>query len=345
MMRASVIRDQGGKHLVYQDVERPVLTDDQVLVKVGAVGICGSDLHGFLDPHSTARVPGLIMGHEAAGEVEEVQDHVKGLAVGDRVAIDPQVVCGVCDSCLRGWTTVCDNKKIIGSALRGFLHGAMADYIAVSAKQVYVLPDHVSLAEGALVEPLSNAFHVVNRVKFDLGSTVVVIGAGTLGLCLLQAAKLAGAGQVIVSDLSPFRLGLAKQLGATLTLHSNDSVVQAVMDATAGRGADVVIEAVGIETTYQQAIAMTRKRGSVMFFGAVTQQVALPLLPILHKELTLIGCTGAGTETQTAVDYLVAGLVDVKPIITHRYPLEAAQDAFDLLSVPGNQAVKVLLEP
>ncbi len=334
------------KRIVMEDVPVPEIKDNEVMVKVGAVGICGSDLHGFLDPKSRGRIPGLIMGHEAAGKVVKIGSQVTNLKVGDRVAVDPQYVCGTCDACLHGWYTVCENKRIIGSALRGFMQGAMAEFVAVDQKQVYILPENVSLEEGAMVEPASNAVHVLNRVKFNLGDTVVVIGAGTLGLCILQAAKLAGAGTVIVTDMSKYRLGIAKELGADVTIQAGSSAdpLAEVLQYTKGRGADVVIEAVGVEKTYRDAIAMVRKRGTIMFFGAVQEVVGVDLYPILHKELHLIGCTGADYwEGAMAVDLIAKGKIKVKPIITHRKQLDETAEAFDLLTDPANNAIKVMI--
>ncbi|WP_099355249.1 zinc-dependent alcohol dehydrogenase [Fredinandcohnia onubensis] len=346
-MEAAIIREvEGKKTIKIEELKRPHIEDHQVLVNVKAVGICGSDVHGFFDPDHKGRIPGLIMGHEAAGIVEEVGGNVVGLKKGDRVAIDPQKVCGTCYQCKRGWYTVCQNKSIIGSSLRGFLQGAMAEYVAVNASQVFVLPKHVSLEEGAMVEPVSNALHVMNRIKFDLGSTVVVLGAGTLGLCILQAAKLAGAGKVIITDKSEFRLKIAEELGADITINVTDlNPVSEVLDVTGSIGADVVVEAVGIEPTYRQAIEMVKRKGAVMFFGAVQKTVGIDLLPVLHKELQLIGCTGADWEAQTAVDLISSGKINVSPIITHKLPLQETRQGFDILTDENQNAVKVMIMP
>src|SRR5699024_4486259 len=152
-MNAAVIREgKESKVLEIENVEKPQISEDQALIKIKSVGICGSDVQGFYDQTSTKRVPGLIMGHEAAGKVVEVGSNVTKVNPGDRVAIDPQVICGHCDSCKNGWYSVCDNKKIIGSNLKGFMHGTMAEYAAINEKQLYLLPEHVSYEEGSMVE-------------------------------------------------------------------------------------------------------------------------------------------------------------------------------------------------
>lgn len=346
-MKASVIRENNEKKVIeLEDVNVPHISDNDALIKIKSVGICGSDVQGFNDQDSNKRVPGLIMGHEAAGEVIKIGSNVTNVKPGDRVAIDPQVTCGICESCQHGWYSVCDNKKIIGSNLKGFMHGTMAEFAAINQKQLYVLPDHVSYAEGAVVEPVSNAIHILNRVKLNLGDQVLVLGAGTLGLCILQAAKLAGAGKVIVTDKSQSRLEVAKHLGADIVINaSNLDPVTEVKKLTKDYGVDVVVEAVGISTTYRQAITLVRKKGSIMFFGAAQDTVTLDLYPILHKELSLLGCTGAEWETQTAVDYIADGRINVKPLITNKFSLLETQDAFDILSNPQNNSIKVLLEP
>lgn len=346
-MKAAVIRVVGGhKTLETEDVEMPAVGEDDVLVKVTAAGICGSDLHGFLDDEGTARRDGLIMSHEAAGIVETVGKNVSGLMPGARVTIDPQITCGACVPCQHGWISICDHKRVVGSSLRGFAQGAFAEYLAVHQRQVFQVPADVSDEEAAMIEPLSNAIHVVNRAEIKLGDTVVIFGAGTLGLCMTQAARLAGTGTLIVSDTSDFRLGLAKELGADVILNpTRTNVTDEVLSRTHGQGADVVIESVGIDATYQEAIRSVRKRGRIMFFGAVQDLVTLQLLPILHKELSLIGCTGANAETAIAIDLVAQGKINVSKIVTHTFSLDRAQEAIDVLSTPGNQAVKVQVVP
>lgn len=345
-MRAAVIRMEDGKKVLRtEEVENPTVGDRDVLIRVRAAGICGSDSHGFIDSAGTSRRDGLIMGHEAAGEVLAVGSAVTRAAIGDRVTIDPQVTCGECVSCRLGRISICDNKRVLGSSLRGFEQGTMAELVSIPEHQVFVVPDSMSFSDAAMIEPLSNALHVVNRAGIQLGDTVVIYGAGPLGLCILQAVQLAGVKQVIVSDTAPHRQELARTLGADLVLSPLvDDVASEVLRLTENLGADVVIESVGIDATYQDAIRVARKRGKVMFFGAVQDMVTIPLLPILHKELLLIGCTGANDETQLAIDLVAAGRINVNAMLTNQFPLEQAQDAFDLLSTP-NDAIKVQVTP
>lgn len=345
-MKAAIIRIEDGKKVLRtEEVPNPVVEAHDVLIRVRAAGICGSDLHGFLDSAGTSRREGLIMGHEAAGEVVAVGASVTRVVVGDHVTIDPQVSCGHCVPCQHGWISICDNKRVTGSSLRGFEQGTMAELASIPEKQVFIVPKSMSFPDAAMIEPLSNALHLVNRAGILLGDTVVIYGAGTLGLCILQGVVLAGAKRIIVSDTAPHRLEIARSLGAEVVLSPLvDDVHARVLELTDGLGADVVIESVGIDATYQDAIKVVRKRGKVMFFGAVQDTVTLPLLPILHKEISLIGCTGANDETQLAIDMVASGRIDVSALRTNEFPLEEAQQAFDLLSTP-NTAVKVQVIP
>lgn len=345
-MKAAVItRDSGRKVLTLTDVPDPVLGAGDVMVQVSHAGICGSDLHGFIDSAGTSRTDGLIMGHEAAGVVVEVGSGVTGVAVGQRVTVDPQVTCGECLPCRNGWISICERKGVIGSSLRGFVQGSMAELVAVAAHQVVPVPDEMPLEQASLIEPLSNALHVVKRAPRD-AEVAVVLGAGPLGLCLVQCLKAYGARQVVVSDVAPSRLALASRLGADVVVDAaGGDIAATVQELTGGLGADLVVESVGVDVTYQQAIAISRKRGSVMFFGAVQPTVTLPLLPILHKELNLIGCTGANDETPEAVQLVADGTVDVDAMITHQFPLEQAQQAMDVLSERDSGAIKVQVLP
>lgn len=346
-MRAAVIRMASGRKILrIEEQPDPVPGEHDVLIRVRASGICGSDLHGFMDAEGTARRDGLIMGHEGAGDVVAIGSAVTRVAVGDRVTIDPQVSCGECVPCTKGWISICERKRVIGSSLRGFEQGAMAEMVAVHEKQVFRIPDNVTFAQASMIEPLSNALHVINRAGILLGDTVVILGAGTLGLCMVQGARLAGAGRIVVSDTSPFRLSVAQSLGADVVINPTQSSVRDEVRAlTSDNGADVVIESVGIDATYQEAIHTVRKRGKVMFFGAVQDKVTVDLLPILHKEISLIGCTGANDETQIAIDLVAAGRIDVSPLLTHQFGLDDAQEAFETLTVPMNNAIKVQVTP
>lgn len=346
-MRAAVIvTGPDSKRIEVQEVATPAPGPGQVLVQVETAGVCGSDTHGFLDDAGTSRRDGLIMSHEISGRVAGLGSGVSGPEVGTRVTIDPQVVCGTCEPCLQGWISICDNKKVLGSSLRGFVQGGMAEYVVTDQATVHAVPDSMTSEQAALIEPLANALHTVRRADIKKGETVVVLGAGPLGLCMVQCLRAAGAGVVVVTDPSPVRAKLALRLGADQAWDPTTTDVEAGVERlTAGRGADVVIESVGIEATYRQAIAIVRKRGRVMFFGAVQPEITLPLLPILHKELTFIGCTGANDETAAAIEMVANGTVDLSPMTGTVARLDDAEAAIRAQVEPGYSSVKLLIDP
>lgn len=320
-MKAAVIRNHP-RRISIEEVERPVPGPGEVLVHVKACGLCGSDVHGFLDEASAGRVEGLIMGHEPAGVVAECGESVQHFRPGDRVVIDPQFSCGECYACKHAWYNICENGGIIGSALRGFHQGAMAEYVVVKERHLHSLPDEMSFEEGALMEPVSNAIHAVNRAGIKVGDKVAVMGAGTIGLCMIQAARVAGAEKIVAIDVSDYHLQMAKELGADEVVNSTRcDPIEAVKALFGGIGADVTIEAVGLGETYRQASLMTRKRGTFVFFGAARDTAEMHLYPFLHRELNIVGCTGFDVELDIGLSMVKTGKIRVKPLITHRYSI------------------------
>lgn len=320
-MKAAVIRNNP-RRISIEEVECPTPGAGEVLVQVKACGLCGSDVHGFLDEESKGRVEGLIMGHEPSGVVVQCGENASRFMPGDRVVIDPQFSCGECYACKHAWYNICENGGIIGSALRGFHHGAMAEYVCVKERHLHRLPDEMSFEEGALMEPVSNAIHAINRAGVKVGDKVAVMGAGTIGLCMIQAARVAGAEKIVAIDVSDYHLDMAKQLGADYVVNSGRcDPIEAVRELFGGIGADVTIEAVGIGETYRQAALMTRKRGSFVFFGAAKETAMMYLYPFLHRELNIVGCTGFDVELDIGLSMVKAGKINVRPLITHRFSI------------------------
>lgn len=329
-----------------EEMPKPQCGPQEVVVQVMACGLCGSDIHGYLDPASKGRVEGLIMGHEPSGIIAEVGPQVDGFAPGDRVIIDPQFRCNTCYACKQSFFNICENGGIIGSALRAFHQGAMAEFVAVNASHLHKLPDSLSFEEGAMIEPVANAIHAVNRAGVKIGDYVAIVGAGTIGLCMVQAAKIAGAAKVIAIDVSPFHLDLAEELGADYLVNSKlEDPIARVLEICDGIGTHVTIEAVGIGETYRQAALMTRKRGTLIFFGAVGPTAEIHLYPILHRELNALGCTGFDVETDIGLFMLQSGKMTVKPLITHRYPLHQIQTAIDDFAHPKEGMLKAIIMP
>jgi len=332
----------GGKDIRVEERPKSAIRDYEVLVEVKAVGICGSEFHAY-EGISRRRTPPLIMGHEFAGEVVEVGEAAEGLQEGDRVAVDPLTRCGVCEPCMRGRGNVCRNVRLIG------LHtsGAFAEYVAAPARNCYKLPNNVSFEEGSTVEPVAVAVHAVNRTPIKLGDTVVVLGAGIIGLTLLQAAKLAGAGKVFITDLLDYRLNLAKRMGADVTINPKaEDPVSRVMELTATNGADVSLEAVGSQTTVQQAMAVVGIGGRVTVVGMLAKAMALDVLDAVVKEMDIKGSYGyVPDDFRAALDMISAGRADVKSLITNVLPLTDVAKGFQMLHDKTEGVVKVVLKP
>jgi L-iditol 2-dehydrogenase len=338
-MRALVFA--GPREMPLEERPHPVPGSGQVTVAVRAAGICGSDVHGFLGTTGRRR-PGIVMGHEAAGDVVEVGPGVTSVRVGDRVVMKSILACGVCDRCLSGRPNLCAERQGMGM----HFDGAYADLLVVPEELLVPLPDALSYAQGALVEPLAVAMHAVNITPFSSDGFVVVVGAGPIGLLTLLAARLRGAGTVIVTDRNPHRLGVARLLGADLAVDvASTDPVAAVMTATGGRGADVVFEAVGIGATVAQSLAVAQAGGQVTWIGNAAPIVELPMQDLVTHELTLRGSYGFCDEFEQAVDALAAGSIDVRPLIELVAPLEDGPDLFRQLGEGQLDAVKVVLAP
>lgn len=326
--------------------EKPVPGPNEVLIRIRAVGICGSDLHPYMGDGIDRREPGIIMGHEAAGDVEQTGENVTRWKPGDRVAINPQINDETCPLCRKGLSHLCDHSLLIGSSMRGFLDGAMCEYLVIHEKQLFHLPDEVSYDYGTFLDPLGNAIHLINRGGVKLGDKVVIIGAGTIGLLAVQTARLAGAVKVIAVDLSDSKLAIAKEMGADVCLKSNDpDFLEKIKEETGNLGPDVVVEAVGISATYNLALRMCRKRGTVVALGFTKPELNVEIQQVIYKELSVVGSTGYADECETTLEYLRKGMVNIEKVITHRLPLEKIKEGFDLLCDKNSGAIKVILHP
>ncbi|MCI9328856.1 zinc-binding dehydrogenase [Schaedlerella sp.] len=343
-MKAAIFKAPYEFEICEREIPKP--KEHEVLIRIRAVGICGSDIHPYRGNGLDRREPGIIMGHEATGDVAEIGGKVTRWKPGDRVAVNPQINCEFCIMCRKGLPHLCDHPLLIGSSMRGFLDGAMCEYLVMHEKQLYHLPDEVSYDYGTFLDPLGNAIHLINRGGVKLGDKVVITGAGTIGLLAVQTARLAGAVKVIAVDLSDYKLGIAKDVGATCCLKSDDpDFLEKVKQETDGMGPDVVVEAVGISTTYNLALQMCRKRGTVVALGFTKPELELAIQQIVYKELHVFGSTGYADECGTTLEYLKNNMVDIEKVITHRLPLEKVKEGFDLLCEPDSKAIKVILNP
>jgi L-iditol 2-dehydrogenase len=324
-----------------QDRPDPRPGPGEVVVAVRAAGICGSDVHGYLGVTGRRR-PGVVMGHEAAGDVIEVGAGVTRVRPGDRVALRSILPCGACERCRGGESNICPNRQGLGMQF----DGAYADRIVLPETMLLALPDGLSHTDGALIEPLAVAMHAVNRTPFDLMDVVVVIGAGAIGLLTLLAARLRGAGTVIVTDRNEHRLALARTFGADVAVNVDDAdPVAIVRGATGGRGADAVFEAVGIGATVAQSLAVARSGGQVTWIGNLLPMVEPSMQELVTRELTLRGAYTFNEEFEQAADAIASGRIEVGGLVEHTAPLDQGPELFRQLGATELDAVKVILVP
>lgn len=329
------------------DFPDPRPAADEVLVRVRACGICGSDIHGW-DGSTGRRRPPLVMGHEAAGEIAALGPGVTGWQVGERVTFDSTISCGQCASCREGHINLCENRRVLGVAPAEYRqHGAFAEYVALPARILYRLPAGLSFEQAAMVEPVSIAVHAVQRVRVAPSDTAVVIGSGMIGLFVVQVLRWAGAQRIIAVDLDASRLARARELGATDTLQSDSCDVPAeVARLTGGRGADLAFEVVGISSTLQLALAALRRGGSAVLVGNLAPKTDFPLQAVVTRELTLYGSCASAGEYPLCLDLIARGVIRVEPMISAVAPLAEGAVWFQQLSAKtGSQYMKVILQP
>lgn len=343
-MKALLLSEYKKMDLV--DFPEPKIGADELLVKVKACGICGSDIHGY-DGSTGRRIPPIVMGHEASGEVAEVGAAVKDLNPGDRVTFDSMISCGQCAFCRRGRINLCDNRTILGVSCGDYRrHGAFAEYVAVPRRITFRVPDKVPYEHAAMMEPVSVVVHATNLPPKKLGETAVVVGAGMIGLLAVQTIRAAGYTRVIAVDVEDRKLAIAKQLGADEGLNPKSTdVVKAVKDLTGGIGADMAMECVGATAPIETAVNCVRKGGAVVLVGNVTPRIDLPLQAVVTREIALYGSCASSGEYPECLDLLSRGIVKVEPIISALAPLEEGPKWFERLYARDPALMKVILQP
>jgi L-iditol 2-dehydrogenase len=333
-------------NLEIAEMPLPVVGKGEVLVRVEACGICGSDVHGY-DGSSGRRIPPIVMGHEAAGVVAAVGAGVEDYSEGDRVTFDSTVYCGECGFCKSGDVNLCDNRQVVGVSCGDYRrHGAFAEFVVVPQRILYHLPEGISFAEAAMLEAASVAIHGVRVSGATGGETALVIGAGMIGLLTLQAARAAGCTRVFVADVDATRLRMAKDAGADEVLHASGAeLVAQVMKLTGGRGVDLSYEAVGRNETVAGAIDCTRKGGTVTLIGNIQPEVTLPLQKVVTRQLRLQGSCASSGEYPQAIELITSGKIKVAPLITAVAPLEDGPRWFERLHSREPNLMKVILTP
>lgn len=333
------------KKLDLVEMPEPEIAADDVLIRVRACGICGSDVHGF-DGSTGRRIPPLVMGHEAAGVVERVGSAVHDIVSGDRVTFDSTIYCGQCFYCTRGEVNLCDNRQVMGVSPGPYRrHGAFAEFVAVPRRIVYKLPESLGFEQAALIEAASVAVHAVNLTPVRIGDTAVVVGAGMIGVLAVQALRQAGCSRIIAVDLEESRLQMTRAAGATETLNAKTDVPAAVLELTDGRGAAIALECVGAEQPIRTSIACVRKGGTVTLVGNVCPQVGIPLQEVVTRQIRLQGSCASNGEYPAVIALLASGAIRVDPLISAVAPLNEGPQWFERLYRKEPGLMKVILRP
>jgi L-iditol 2-dehydrogenase len=330
---------------VLEDVPTPSVAADSVLVAVKACGICGSDVHG-MDGSTGRRKPPIIMGHEAAGVVVEAGPKAVAWEPGARVTFDSTIYCGECEFCRQGQINLCNQRRVLGVSCDEYRqNGALAQFVTVPQRVLYRLPNALPFEHAALAEPLSIAFHALRRAAVKASDSVVVIGAGLIGLLLVQSLRRAGCKRILAVDLAQEKLALARTLGATASITSGPNALREIMEWTDGHGADAVFEAVGVPATVDLAVRSARKGGSVTLVGNVAPKVELPLQVCVTRELSIYGSCASAGEYPACIEALANGEIEAAPLLSAIAPLAEGPQWFDRLYRKEPGLVKVILQP
>ena len=332
------------KTLEMQELEAPTAKESEVLVRVCATGICGSDVHGFLGLQKR-RQPGLVLGHETMGVVEKVGKGADESLLGKRVSINPMLACHKCRACSEGRHNVCANWELIGMDRK---NGAFAEWVAVPARNVHVLPDEVSDAAAVMIEPLANAFHLVKHIPAHAGllPTAVIFGCGTLGAAILSVAKARGVQIIAQIEPNPMRAEVAKKLGAPKVLNPREvDVVEEIMQLTDGRGVDVAMDAVGLQITRDACAHGVTRGGTALLLGLDEDKTTFDFSVILRREVRL-QCSYCYSESDfaEAFRFVCSGAADYLPW-TDIVPMEEGQSAFERLHRNPEDRLKIVLTP
>lgn len=343
-MKALVLTEYN--HFELQDVAKPAIRPNEVLVRVQAVGICGSDVHG-MDGSSGRRIPPIVMGHEASGIIAEVGTDVRGWATGDRVTFDSTVYALDDWYSRRGMYNLSDGREVVGVSTPDFKRqGAFAEFVAIPQHILYAIPDNVTFTQAALVEPVAVALHALSLTPIQVNDSAVVVGAGMIGLFVIQALKLAGCGTIIAIDLDDDRLALAKTLGATHIINAKTENVSGQVQAlTHGRGADVSFEVVGAGPTVKTAIDCVRKGATVTLVGNLAPTVEIPLQAVVTRQLRLQGSCAINGEYEASLSLISSGRINVEAILSAEVSLSEGADWFKRLYDREKGLIKVVLKP
>ena len=338
-MRQAVLIDR--EKVIFREVPEPILSDNQVLIKVRRIGICGSDVHAYYGQHPYISFP-IVQGHEFSGEVAGFGHRVNRFYSGERVTVRPQLTCGQCYPCTHGDYHICDQLRVIGCQAEG----AAQELFAVDEKLVIKLPPEISFDFGAMVEPLAVGVHAACRLGDLMGKNILVLGCGPIGLLTAQAARALGAGKIVVTDIIDYRLGIARKCGLEHTVNSRqEDLNEAIVRHFGPERADGIIECVGSEETANQAIKHSRKGGTIIIVGVFSSPPKVDLGLVQDRELKLLGSLMYKEEDyHLAIEFIEKGKVDLQPLITRHFKFEDYPAAYRYIEANKEKVMKVLID-
>ncbi len=338
-MKQAVMTSPG--KIEIRDVSRPKPASDEVLLQISRIGVCGSDIHVYHGLHPYTSYP-VVQGHEVSGVIAEVGAAAQGFAPGDRVVFMPQVTCGECYPCRHGMYHICDKLKVMGFQTGG----AAQEFFPVQADKVLKLPASVSLDQGAMIEPVSVGVHALARAGEVKGQKVLVLGAGTIGNLVGQVAMAQGAERVMITDVSPYKLEMARKCGfehVVDTLHEDISA--AILKTFGPDKADLILECVGAQATISQAVANARKGSTIVVVGVFGKKPEVDLGFVQDRELTLVGTLMyQKRDYEQAIRLVASDKLNLGPMISHRFPFQKYLQAYETIEASHGETMKVMIE-
>ncbi len=339
MMKQEVMTAPG--KIEFQDIPIPKLSDNDVLVKIMRIGVCGSDIHVYHGKHPYTSYP-ITQGHEVSGIIEKVGSDVKDLKPGDKVTIQPQVVCNKCYSCLHGRYHICDDLKVMGFQTTG----TASEFFKVESAKIIKLPDDMTYEQGAMIEPCAVAVHATSRTGDISGLNVLVLGAGPIGNLVGQTAKALGAKSVMITDISDFRLEIAKKVGIDFVINPNKQDLNGELEKAFGPNkADLIIECVGANKTIDAAISNARKGTDIIIVGVFGDKPAVDLGFVQDRELRLIGTLMYQTDDYIkAIEFVNTGKIKLEPLMTKHFPFGEYSKAYKFIDDKKDKVMKVFID-
>jgi len=325
----------------FREVSRPAPAPDEVLIRISRIGVCGSDIHVYHGLHPYTSFP-VVQGHEVSGIIVEVGARVKGLAPGDPVVFMPQVTCGECYPCRHGMYHICDHLKVMGFQTGG----AAQEFFPVQAEKVLKLPDTVSLDQGAMIEPVSVGVHALSRAGNVKDLKVLVLGAGTIGNLVGQVAMAQGAARVMITDVSPYKLEMARRCGFEHVVDTRQADLgESILQAFGPDKADLILECVGAQATISQAVANARKGSTIVVVGVFGKKPEVDLGLVQDRELTLVGTLMyQKRDYEKAIELVAGGKLNLGPMISHRFPFRQYLQAYETIETLHGETMKVMID-